>query len=412
VKKFPDDFYFGASTSSHQVEGGCNNDWAEWEKLNASRLAWESDKYSTLPSWGKSRRDAADPGNYISGIAADHYNRYGKDLDLAKKIGLNAYRFSIEWQRIEPERGSWNSRELAHYSKMIDAMIRRGIEPFVTIWHWTLPLWLSQSGGVLRPDFPELFAEYAGRLAGEFSGRVKFFIPINEPEIYSLNSYLRGIWPPEKKSVLKYLRSMKSLVKAHNITYKKIKEIIPGSVTGTACNMSFFEPGPGPFNRLMASVSDRLWNRYFINRVVSSADFIGVNYYFHNRINYGFNKNENLKVSDMGWELYPQGIENVLLGLKKYNLPVLITENGLADASDEKRPWFIETTLHSVYNAMEKGADVKGYFHWSLIDNFEWDKGFWPRFGLISVDRKNLSRKIRKESAEIYSLIIKKGLNT
>ncbi len=412
MKKFPEDFFFGASTSSHQVEGRCSNDWAQWEKLNAERLARESDKYSSLPGWMSFRHEASDPGNYISGIAADHYNRYGRDLDLAKKIGLNAYRFSVEWQRIEPERGRWNDAGLSHYSKMIDAMLKHGIKPFVTVWHWSLPLWLSRKGGAESRDFPELFAEYATRLAREFSGRVRYFIPVNEPEIYSLNSYLRGIWPPESKSVFRYYRVMKSLVKAHNMACKRIKEIIPGSFTGTACNMSFFEPGSGPFNRLMAYASDRFWNRYFIDRVRHSIDFIGVNYYFHNRINYGFNRNENLRVSDMGWELYPQGIEPVLLGLKKYNLPLIITENGLADASDVNRPWYIEAVLRSVYSAMEQGADVRGYFHWSLIDNFEWDKGFWPRFGLISVDRKNLSRKIRKESAEVFSRIIKKGLKS
>jgi beta-glucosidase len=412
VKKFPDGFYFGASTSSHQVEGDCCNDWTEWEKLNSARLAAESVKYGCLQSWERISGEASEPANYISGKAADHYHLYEKDLDLAEKIGLNAYRFSVEWQRIEPERGTWNIRELSHYSKMIDAMLKRGIEPFVTFWHWTLPLWLSRAGGAACSDFPELFAEYAVKLAEKFLGRVKFFIPINEPEIYALNSYLRGIWPPEKKSIIQYFKVMKSLIRAHNMACAEIKRLIPESAVGTACNMSFFEPGPGPVNRFVASVSDRIWNCYFIDRVVPGLDFIGVNYYFHNRINYGFNKNENLKVSDMGWELYPEGMEHVLSGLKKYSLPVFVTENGLADACDADRPWLIEATLRSVMNSMENGADVKGYFHWSLIDNFEWDKGFWPRFGLISVDRKNLSRKIRKDSADVYRRIIKKGFSS
>lgn len=410
MKKFPEYFYFGASTSSHQVEGGCVNDWTEWEKRNSARLAAESERYSSLSSWEKIRPEAEDPVNYISGIAADHYRLYEKDLDLAKNIGLNAYRFSVEWQRIEPERGAWNKEELSHYNRMIDAMLRRGIEPFMTIWHWSLPLWLSRSGGAARRDFPELFAEYTGMLAAEFSGRVKYFIPINEPEIYCLNSYLRGIWPPEGKSFLKYMSVMKSLVKAHKMACRKIREIIHSPVIGTACNMSCFEPCPGLLNRLITLAADRYWNRYFIDHVKPCIDFIGVNYYFHNRINYGFNRNGNQRVSDMGWELYPQGIETVLLGLKKYNLPLMITENGLADSSDVNRPWYIESVLRSVYSAIEQGADVRGYFHWSLIDNFEWDKGFWPRFGLISVDRKNLSRKIRKESADVYRQIIRKGL--
>jgi beta-glucosidase len=407
---FPDGFYFGASTSSHQVEGNCCNDWTVWEKQNAKRLALESVKYGNFPSWKVIKKQALDPDNYISGIAVDHYNHYPEDFNMAKKIGINAYRFSIEWSRIEPKEGEWNRKELDHYIKMIKLLRKRSIEPFITVWHWTLPLWLSEKGGVMHPDFPELFARYAARLAQEFSGNIKFFILINEPEIYNLNSYLRGIWPPQKKSLMQYLRVMKILIKSHKLAFKEIKKIIPASIIGTACNMSYFEAGKGSVNRFITFASERFWNRYFIDRVTYYMDFIGVNYYFHNRINYGFNKNENHKVSDMGWELYPEGILPLLLKLKKYNLPVYITENGLADSGDENRAWFIEITLRSVLKAIIHGVDVKGYFHWSLLDNFEWDKGFWPCFGLISVDRKNLSRRIRSKSVTIYKQIITKGL--
>ncbi|HNX22573.1 MAG TPA: family 1 glycosylhydrolase [Spirochaetota bacterium] len=410
MKKFPDKFYFGASTSSHQVEGGCLNDWSEWEKLNAERLAKESVKFSNLASWDRIKHEARSPENYISGIAADHYTRYAEDFDIAEKIGINAYRFSIEWSRIEPMRGVWDADQLNHYSKIIAALRERNIEPFVTVWHWTLPLWLSETGGVLNREFPELFAKFASKLAEEFSGHVKFFITVNEPEIYSLNSYLRGIWPPQKKGFFGYITVMESLVKSHILAYDEIKKRIPESVIGPACNMTYFESGKGYINKFLTSMSERYWNRYFINRVKSKTDYIGVNYYFHNRINYGFNKNENRSVSDLGWELYPHGLENILNSLAGYKLPVYITENGLADACDEKRAWFIEVSLRSVMRAMENRIDVRGYFHWSLMDNFEWDKGFWPRFGLISIDRKDLSRRIRIESCDRYREIIEKGI--
>jgi len=410
MKKFPENFYFGASTSSHQVEGGCLNDWSEWEKRNAKRLAEESVYYSNQPSWKHIKNEAISPENYISGIAADHYTRYSEDFDIAQKIGINAYRFSIEWSRIEPMRGVWDTDQLNHYSKMIAALRERNIEPFVTIWHWTLPLWLEEIGGVSSSEFPELFAKYTAKLAEEFSGSVKYFITINEPEIYSVNSYLRGIWPPQKKGLLSYIRVMKSLVKSHMLAYDEIKKRIPGSMIGPACNMTYFEPGRGFINKFTKNLADRYWNRYFIDNVKSKIDYIGVNYYFHSRINYGFNKNENTSVSDLGWELYPQGIESVLNSLAVYKLPVYITENGLADACDEKRAWFIEVTLRSIMKSIDNNVDVRGYFHWSLIDNFEWDKGFWPRFGLISVDRKDLSRKIRVESCDRYRQIIEKGI--
>ena len=341
MKKFPDNFYFGASTSSHQVEGSCHNDWSEWEKRNAKRLAKESRKFSYLDSWTRIMHEAASPENYISGIAADHYTRYHEDFDIAQKIGINAYRFSIEWSRIEPMKGVWDPDELNHYTKMIAALRERNIEPFVTLWHWTLPLWLSEAGGVSNPEFPELFGKYAAKLAEEFSGQVKFFITINEPEIYSLNSYLRGIWPPQRKWILSYLTCMGSLVESHNNAYDEIKRRIPDSMIGAACNMSYFESGKGFINKIITALSVKLWNRYFTDRVKSKIDYLGVNYYFHNRINYGFSKNENRSVSDLGWELYPQGLEYLLESLAVYNLPVYITENGLADASDEKRAWFI-----------------------------------------------------------------------
>jgi beta-glucosidase len=410
MKKFPDNFYFGASTSSHQVEGGCINDWSEWEKSRAEKLAEESVRFSNIPSWDRIKNEAGNINNYVSGTAADHYNRYNEDFDIASKIGINAYRFSIEWSRVEPERGVWNDAQLKHYIRMISSLRERDIEPFVTIWHWTLPVWLAEAGGVSSPEFPVLFAKYAAKLAETFAGSVKYYIIINEPEIYSLNSCFRGIWPPEKKGFLPYFRSMRSLIKSHIYAYDEIKKRSTEASIGTACNMTFFESGPGIINRLITALSEKYWNYYFLDRISPRMDFIGINYYFHNRINYGFNKNDNAALSDLGWELYPEGIEPVLISLLKYNLPVYITENGLADAEDKHRPGFIETTLKSVMKAMEKGVDVRGYFHWSLIDNFEWDKGFWPRFGLISIDRKDLARKIRTDSCAVYKKIIEQGL--
>lgn len=409
MKKFPEGFYFGAATSSHQVEGGCINDWSVWEKQNAGRLAAESVKYRGLPSWDSVKEKATDPGNYISGIAADHYNRYEEDFELAEKIGLNAYRFSIEWSRIEPEPGRWNEDAINHYISMIKALRKRKIEPFVTLWHWTLPIWLSETGGIMNKKFPELFAGYSAKLAHSFGSNVRYYIIINEPEIYALNSYMLGLWPPQKKGVLSYMRAMKSLVRSHTLACKAIKQNNPGALTGPACNMSYFENGGG-LNRIPAYLADRLWNRFFIERTLKHHDFIGINYYFHNTIKYGLNKNANEKVSDMGWELYPQGIENVVMGMARYGLPLIVTESGLADADDRQRPWYIEETLRSLYRTIENGANLRGYLHWSLLDNFEWDKGFWPRFGLVSVDRKTMKRMPRRESADTYRRIITKGI--
>lgn len=409
MKKFPQDFYFGAATSSHQVEGNCINDWNRWEIENSRRLAAE---YAAKVSESSSNffYEGANHENYISGVAVDHYNRYEEDLALAETIGLNAYRFSIEWSRIEPEEGKWDQKEIEHYAKLITTLKQRNIEPFVTIWHWTLPIWLSDAGGVMHPQFKFLFARYASKLAESFGSDIKFYITINEPEIYSLNSYMLGKWPPQKKGIISYYRAMKVLINSHRAAYHEIKKNSPSASIGPACNMTYFEPGGGIINYAAAGLAQYLWNRYFIEKIKPHLDFIGLNFYFHNRIRYGLNRNLNERISDMGWELYPSGIRYILEKLKVNNLPVYVTENGLADEADIQRPWLIEETLKEIYSAMQDGSDVRGYFHWSLLDNFEWDKGFWPKFGLISVDRKTLKRTLRS-SAETYRNIIRRGLN-
>lgn len=407
MKKFPEQFFFGAATSSHQVEGGCINDWSEWEKKNAERLAGEYSSNCASGS-GSYFKEGSIPENYISGRAVDHYSRYDEDFSLAGSIGLNAYRFSIEWSRIEPEEGRWNKDGIDHYISVIKSLRDKKIAPFVTIWHWPLPLWLSDTGGIMNKKFPYFFSRYAAKLAEAFGDEVKFYITINEPEIYSLNSYMLGKWPPQKKGILSYYRAINVLIKSHKIAYDRIRHASPDSLIGPACNLTFFESGGGILNKIAAYAAGKLWNRYFLDRIRHCTDFIGLNYYFHNRIMYGFNINSNEKISDMGWELYPEGIGRVLDELKRYRLPVYITENGLADADDSRRGWFIEETLKVVHDSILKGCDVRGYFHWSLLDNFEWDKGFWPRFGLISVDRTTMKRCIRK-SAETYKRIIKRG---
>jgi beta-glucosidase len=402
-KEFPKNFLWGASTSSHQVEGGTFNDWSEWEKENAQRLAHEAQK---RPQWQKSKfPEMFNPQNYISGKACDHYHRFEEDFDIAKSLGQNAHRFSIEWSRIEPEEGKFDEKEIEHCAKVIAALKDRGIEPLVTLWHWTLPVWLAEKGGVENRHFENYFVRYALKVVSSIGEDVKFWITLNEPDVFAGQAYLKGIWPPQKKGPVSYLRALKNLIRAHKKAYLKIKKLNNLFQVGISKHNIYFELAQDTIlNKILKKIADLWWNKYFLWRIRQEQDFIGLNYYFHNRINYGFNKNENKIISDLGWELYPQGIYNVLKDLKKYNKPIYITENGLADAADEKRTWFILETLKNVYQAINEGVDVKGYLHWSLMDNFEWDKGFWPRFGLVEVDYKTMERKIRS-SALFYKNI-------
>jgi beta-glucosidase len=404
-------FFWGAATSSHQVEGGNNNDWTEWERKMANGKAQVANSKKWPDHILKNYPNPTQTENYISGRACDHYNRFREDFDIAKQLGHNAHRFSIEWSRIEPRESKFNKKEIEHYRTVLKALNKRGVEPFVTLWHFSLPLWLSQKNGASNPLFPDYFQRYTEKIVSEFKTEVKFWITMNEPEIYAVNAYLLGRWPPQKRNIFSCYRAMQNLVKAHKLARKTIKKTNASSSVGVSTNQIFFESAGGPVNDFLRWAADKIWNFYFLNKVRRELDFIGANYYFHNRINYGFNKNLNKETSDMGWEIYPEGIYQILKNLKKYNLPVYITENGVADSSDKDRGLFIADHLSWIRKAIREGADVRGYFHWSLLDNFEWDKGFWPRFGLVEVDRKTLQRKVRL-SALIYKKIIEaSGLN-
>lgn len=404
---FPKNFYFGAATSSHQVEGHNENDWTEWERKNAARLARNAPfAYNRTPNWLRVESEARDPQNYISGHATNHWNLYEKDYELASEIGLNAYRLSIEWSRVEPSPGYFDEEALAHYREMIRQIKMRGMEPFVTVWHFSLPQWLSMIGGVLAPDFVKYFERYAEKLAAAFGKDVTYWLTMNEPELYLLNGYLRGTWPPGKSNVWEYFEARRALILAHKLAYAAIRRVDLLSSVGAAFNIIDFESGGGFINNLFWRITNKQWNFYFLENLKTNLDFIGLNYYFRNRINYGLNNNPNQKVSDMGTEIYPPGIRVVLERLRKYNLPIYITENGVADRDDTYRASFIRETLEAVKDAMDAGIDIRGYFYWSLLDNFEWDKGFWPRFGLVSVDYKTMARRVRP-SAETYKSIIR-----
>lgn len=402
-------FFWGAATSAHQVEGGNHNDWTEFEKRAAHRQA-QIAAYKQWPDFIlKNYPNPLQEENYISGRACDHYNRFREDFDIAKELGHNAHRFSIEWSRIEPEEGKFNEKEIEHYREVIRALRERGIEPFVTLWHWPMPLWLREKGGWKSDKTINCFKRYVEKIVFSLHQNVNFWITLNEPLVYSKISYLEGRWPPQEKNIFSYLRVSKNLVRAHKAAFNAIKSIQPGAYVGIAHNMSFFEIEKNNFfNRMLKKIGDWRKNFRFLDAIADHQDFIGFNYYSHYRVNLGFYKIKTEQISDMGWSIFPKGIYLMLNELRKYNKPIFITENGLADAEDKNRAWFITEHLRWIAKAIEDGVEVGGYFHWSLLDNFEWSDGFWPRFGLVEVDYMTLKRTIRK-SAHVYTEIIKKN---
>ena len=414
--KFPKNFLWGATTSSHQVEGGNVNDWSEWEKKNAERLAREAEKkFGHLPNWGDIKAGAQNPQNYISGRACDHYNRYEEDFNIAKSLGHNAHRFSIEWSRVEPEEGKWDEQEIEHYRKVIAALRARGMEPFVTLWHWTNPLWIHDIGGWENKKTIEYFLRYVEKIVNSIGGDVNYWQIFNEPQSYTGMSYVTGFFPPQVKSLYRANKVFKNLMLAHRKAYKAIKQKLNNAQVGASHYLVYHTPFKNNFlNLVIVKLLNYVRGVRFIKAMRGYQDFIGLQYYHHDRIKLSFGgrfiiakiDNENKEISDMGWEICPEGIYYLLKYLKKYNVPIYITENGLADAKDEKREKFIKEHLRWVAKAINEGVSVRGYFHWSLLDNFEWDKGFWPRFGLVEVDFETMERKIRP-SAYKYAEICK-----
>ena len=377
ILKFPKDFLWGAATSAYQVEGGIENcDWAK---------------------------------DFPAGQACDHYTFYEKDFDLIKSLGQNAHRFSIEWSRIEPETSKFDKKEIEHYRLVLKTLKSQGIKTMVTLSHFTLPLWMAEMGGWSSKRIIFYFPRFAKKIFDEFQDLVDFWIIINEPLIYASLSYFEGKWPPHKKNLILFLKTLKNQKTCHKKIYQIFHNLKPNVRVGIAKNNCFFEPfnERSLLDKLSVKARSYFWNEYFLNRIKKHLDFIGLNYYFHQKTKFpGQVRNENKKISDVGWEIYPMGIYYVLGELRKYHRPIYIAENGIADAKDELRKDFIKDHLYWIHRAIQEKVDVRGYFHWSLMDNFEWDKRFEPRFGLVEINYNTLERKIRK-SALYYAEICK-----
>lgn len=378
-QNFPHGFLWGSATSAYQIEGGIENDWSE------------AARQGKIP---------------ITGKACDSYDKYEEDFEIAKSLGQNAHRFSLEWSRIEPEEGKFDETAIDHYRKVIKAIRDRGMEPFVTIWHFTLPVWFANIGGFENPKASFYFARYCDYVLRSLGDKAKFWITMNEPMVYVVQGYWNKKWPPFKKNFSKFLKVTENLIVSHNLAYQRIKLARPEVQVGIAKNNKCFEHNWNPFNFFLAIISKWFWNYRFLNRISDFQDFIGLNYYFS--IKFGGKKTE--QKTDMGWPIYPAGLYKVIKELNKYGKPIYITENGLADARDSKRESFIKDHLYFIQQAITKKVDVRGYFHWSLLDNYEWAHGFEPKFGLVEVDFQTLERKIRpsaykfKEICETNSL--------
>lgn len=416
---FPKHFFWGASTAAHQVEGGNHNQWTVWELEHAREMAQTAhqrlarpNSFNWAPHWDRVKDQAEEPENYVSGEGIDHYNRYKEDFDLLGELNLNAFRFGIEWSRIEPEKGKFDQKVIEHYRRYIAELRKRRIEPFVNIWHWTLPLWFAELGGFEKKENVRHFERFVSKIAEELIEEVEYVIVLNEPNVYTGFSYLSGEYPPGRKNLLLAARVFRNLVYAHKRAYKILKAKKPALQVGFAPQLANIQ-AKNPHN-IMDLVSTKVmrsfWNWWFINKVRSYQDFVGFNYYFSDYYTgFGKRKNPTIPVSDLGWYMEPEGIYPLLMrAWARYKKPIFITENGLADANDQYRRWWIEETIVAMERALSEGVDLRGYFHWSLLDNFEWTLGWWPKFGLVEVDRNHGMRRKVRPSAKWFAATIRK----
>lgn len=398
VINFPDGFLWGTSASAYQTEGGNINDWSEWEKSEP--------RLKKLMKQGKLSSD------YICAQACDSYNHHQEDLDLAKTLNNNAIRVGFEWSRIEPKKDYFDVATIQHYKMMLQEAKKRGLTTMATLWHWTNPLWFSHEGGWKNKKSIDYFTKYVDLIVKELGGEIDLWTTMNEPMTFIGFSYIIARHPPAKKWRFFTARKiLNNLAAAHKSAYKAIHYHFPQAKVSFNCMTDYFEPLVkwDPFHIFWSKMMSYFHHKKFLNKTKKYLDFIALNYYHHNRTSYippfKFNKNE--KVNDMGWEIYPEGIYHVLKFFKSFkNVPIYITENGIADEDDDLRPQFIIDHLKYIHQAIAEGINVRGYFYWSLLDNFEWAHGFKPKFGLYRVDRVTFARTPRP-SAAVYAEICK-----
>ncbi len=418
-KKFPQGFDWCVATAGHQIEGDdTNGDWWDWEQV---------------------------PGNIErgerSGKACDSYHRTERDLSVLEQLHTTAYRFSIEWSRIEPEQGTLDEEAIEHYRSFIEQLGRRGIRPIITLQHFVMPRWLRKLGGWEWSGTPGAFGKFARLVRERIAPQARDFVTVNEPMVNVLGGYYLGNVPPGEKRAMKDVAPvLVGLLRAHAAAYRALHSGEGGDQVrvGMAHHLRVFsaERALNPLDHLVAHWMDGAWNwalpdaletgvlKVSIPGVIhevrevpeakGTQDYVGINYYTREKVNAGVmiragtghpTAADSERVARMylpaNWEVYPQGLEELLLAAhKRYNgKPTLITENGVDDAKDVKRPDYLRGHLEAVHRAIEKGVDVRGYCHWSMADNFEWIHGFTPRFGLFETDYNTYELKPRASAA-------------
>ncbi len=412
-------FMWGVGNSSFQVEGSPED--SDWYQFTHSKGMIEDGTNAD--------------------VATDFWNRYPEDFALAKKLGANTFRISLAWERIEPKKNEWNEAALDKYEAMILKMRENGLEPVVTLHHFVNPAWVAEKGGLLSPTFATDFTSYAIKAMTRLSkapANVKWWMTFNEPEILVFCGYFWSCWPPKiYHDPVKAQNAFLALAKAHLLTVREIeaKKLNPVKVS-IAKHWAVIMPKTSSKKDVEAAkMYDDFFNRQFMNALLTGKlyfhmpgaqaieesvemppsrpglDYVGLNYYqrsivnfqekypYYNSVTGPGEKNE------LGWEMYAEGMYKALKEVSVYKLPILVSENGVADKNDKWRSKFLESHLENLAKAKKEGVDVIGYLHWSLTDNFEWASGLKPRFGLVEIDYTTLKRTPRPSFFTYQKLI-------
>jgi beta-glucosidase len=403
ITRFPDNFLFGAAVAAHQVEGGnTNSDWWWWEHVEST------------------------PCREPSGDACDFYHRYREDISMLAGFGLNAFRFSIEWARIEPAEGEFSRAALDHYRRVLEACQEHHVAPIVTFHHFTLPKWLQDAGGFASERFPSLFERYCDRAAAALGDLIACACTINEPQGLGSSGYMLGINPPGHTDDRDGAqRAIDNLLEAHKAGAAAIRSRyrIPVGVTLALPELQY-EDG-AELGTTSLEVESRVNDWFF--ELARKDEFVGVQTYTRFRIgpegprSPGYDWSDTTReptetdhTTQMGYEDYPQALGATIRRAAKScpGLPILVTESGIATAHDERRIAYMQAALREVQACLADGIDVRSYFYWSLLDNFEWALGYAPTFGLVAVDRQTFARHPKPSASWLGAVARNRSLTT